>query len=61
LAIEGIWANKIPRGIRAMERDNSILKWLNDNEKSPPQNIARAVQRVLKAHPELWEDHPDKT
>jgi hypothetical protein len=49
LAINDLWHGEIPAGLRAKERDNQILDWLKRNGKSIPENISRAVQRVLKA------------
>ena len=49
LAIKDLWPNGIPKGVRAKERDNEILEWLKQNDKSIPTNISRAVQRALKA------------
>jgi hypothetical protein len=49
LAINDLWPDGIPAGVRAKERDNQILEWLKGNDKSTPTNISRAVQRVLKA------------
>ncbi len=49
LAIKNLWPGGIPAGLRAKERDKKILAWLKDNEKSFPEDISHAVQRVLKA------------
>ena len=49
LAIDALWPDGIPQGLTAKDRDNEILKWLKNTKKSSPANIARAVQRVLKA------------
>jgi hypothetical protein len=48
LAIGTLWLDGIPAGVRAKERDNQIREWLEDNKKSIPTNLSRAVQRVLK-------------
>jgi hypothetical protein len=48
LAIDALWPNGDRQGLRAKDRDNKILAWLEDNKRSIPANIARAVQRVLK-------------
>jgi hypothetical protein len=48
LAIGTLWPHGIPAGVRAKERDNQIREWLEDNKKSIPTNLSRAVQRVLK-------------
>jgi hypothetical protein len=48
LAMNNLWPGGIPEGVRAKERDNQIREWLKDNRKSIPENVPRAVQRVLK-------------
>jgi hypothetical protein len=56
-AIGALWANGIPRGLKPKERDNQIHKWCIENKKSVGKDatpsFSRAVQRLLKEHPEL--------
>jgi hypothetical protein len=63
-AIRALWPNGILRGLKAKQRDNAIHKWLKTNGKSvgidPSPSLSRAVQRVLKAHPELLLNDPDR-
>jgi hypothetical protein len=48
LAINALWPDGIPAGVRAKVRDTQILQWLKRNDKSISTNISRAVERVLK-------------
>jgi hypothetical protein len=48
LALEALWPNGVPEGLRAKERNEKVLEWLKDNNKSVPTDLAKAVQRVLK-------------
>jgi hypothetical protein len=48
LAIGTLWPDGIPAGVRAKERDNQIREWLEDNKKSIPTDLSRAVQRVIQ-------------
>jgi hypothetical protein len=48
LALNALWPNGIPAGLRAKERDNQIREWLKSNKISIATDISRAVQRVLK-------------
>jgi hypothetical protein len=56
-AIRSLWPNGIPRGLKPKSRDNQTYKWLKDNGRSVGKDLepsfSRAVQRVLKARPEL--------
>ncbi len=47
LAIKDLWPGGVPTGLRAIERDNQILAWLKDKEKSTTDSISRAVQKWL--------------
>ena len=47
-AIDALWPQGIPQGLRAKDRDREILRWLKENNKSISTNIGRAVERVLK-------------
>jgi len=49
LALNALWPDANPAGVRAKERDNKIRAWLEQNDKSIPTDISRACQRVLKA------------
>jgi len=49
-AIGALWSWNIPQGLTAKERNNKIIKWLNENGCSVPQDPARAIQRVIKGH-----------
>jgi hypothetical protein len=56
LAIRSIWPDGIPQeGLKAKDRDNRIANWLKEHGRSAPTDVAKAVQRALKAHPEVWE------
>jgi hypothetical protein len=48
-AINQLWPGEIPEGLSAKERDNAIREQLSKNKSSAPQDLARAVQRALKA------------
>jgi hypothetical protein len=45
-ALDHLWPDKIPEGLSAKDRNNTVHKWLVDNKLSVPGNIARAVQRA---------------
>ena len=34
-----------PEGLRAKERNEQVLQWLRENNKSIPKDIAKAVQK----------------
>jgi hypothetical protein len=48
LAIDDLWPDEIPKGLRAKDRNKKILEWLKDNKKSIPTDLSKAVQRVLR-------------
>jgi hypothetical protein len=48
-AINQLWPGGIPNGLSAKDRNKEIITQLAKNKSSVPQNIARAVQRALKA------------
>ena len=43
MAIVALWSKRIPQGLSAKDRDNQIIKWLQDNGCSIPQNPQRAI------------------
>jgi hypothetical protein len=47
-AINALWPDGIPQGLKAKERDNQVAKWLKAHGHSVPKALARAVQRVLR-------------
>jgi len=49
-AIDALWPQGTPRGLRAKDRYNQIEDWLERNQRSIPTKTAlpRTVQRVLK-------------
>lgn len=48
-AINQLWPNGIPIGLSAKDRNNAVIKWLNDKGYSVPINPERAIQRALSA------------
>jgi hypothetical protein len=48
LAIDDLWPDEIPKGLRAKDRNKKILEWLKDHKKSTPTDLSKAVQRVLR-------------
>jgi hypothetical protein len=52
-AIRDLWPNGIPGGLNAKERNNRIITQLKKNGASVPRDVPKAVQRALRAHPEL--------
>jgi hypothetical protein len=48
LAIDDLWPDEIPKGLRAKDRNKKILEWLKDHKKSIPTDPSKAVQRVLR-------------
>jgi hypothetical protein len=48
LAIDDLWTDEIPKGLRAKDRNKKILEWLKDHKKSIPTDLSKAVQRVLR-------------
>jgi hypothetical protein len=52
-AIRDSWPNGIPAGLKAKERNNRIIARLKENGASVPGDVSKAVQRALRAHPEL--------
>ena len=51
-AINELWRNRIPEGLRPKERNNQIFEWLKRKGKSVPNSdaaLARAVQRAIKS------------
>ena len=50
-AISNLWPDGIPNSVRAKDRDQKILGWLNTRGYSIPQGkgLARAVQRAMKS------------
>lgn len=53
-AIRDLWPNGIPGGLKAKERNNRIIARLKENGASVPGDVSKAVQRALRAHPELY-------
>jgi hypothetical protein len=53
-AIRDLWPNGIPEGLKAKERNNRIITQLKENGASVPRDVPKAVQRALRAHPELY-------
>jgi len=47
-ALDALWPGGVPEGLRAKDRNKAVHKWLKDNNKSIPGDIAKAVQRALK-------------
>jgi hypothetical protein len=56
-ALHHLWPDKIPEGLSAKERNNIVRDWLAANELSVPNDIAKAIQRALKAR-QLKKDKP---
>lgn len=56
-ALDLLWPDKIPDGLSAKERNNIVRDWLAINELSVPNDIAKAIQRALKAR-QLKKDKP---
>lgn len=48
-ALDHLWPDKIPEGLSAKERNNIVCGWLVAKQFSVPNDIAKAVQRALKA------------
>jgi hypothetical protein len=50
VAIAALWPGGVPPGLRAVERNDQIRKWLvaNRYRLQSPEALARAVQRALK-------------
>jgi hypothetical protein len=48
-ALDHIWPDKIPEGLSAKERNNTVRAWLVANRLSVPYDIAKAIQRALNA------------
>jgi hypothetical protein len=42
------WPDNIPEGLSAKERNNTVREWLVTKRLSVPNDIAKAIQRVLK-------------
>jgi hypothetical protein len=57
VALDHLWPDKIPEGLSAKERNNIVRDWLAANELSVPNDIAKAIQRALKAR-QLKKDKP---
>jgi hypothetical protein len=43
LAIDDLWPDEIPKGLRAKDRNTKIFEWLKDHKKSIPTALPRAV------------------
>jgi hypothetical protein len=48
-ALDHIWPDKIPEGLSAKERNNTVREWLIAKRLSVPNDIAKAIQRALNA------------
>ena len=48
LAIDSLWPDGVPEGLRAKERNEQVRQWLKDHNKSIPSDLSKAVQRALK-------------
>jgi hypothetical protein len=48
-AIDQLWPKGIPKGLSAKDRNKEIVKQIKHNKSSVPTDVARLVQRVLKA------------
>lgn len=48
LALRDLWPGGVPEGLRAKERNEQVLQWLKDHNKSIPSDLPKAVQRALK-------------
>jgi hypothetical protein len=48
LALDDLWHGKVPEGLRAKERNEQVLQWLKDHNKTIPGDLPKAIQRALK-------------
>jgi hypothetical protein len=48
LALDALYPGGVLEGLTAKERDEQVRRWLTDQRKSIPSDIAKAVQRALK-------------
>jgi hypothetical protein len=48
LALEALWPNGLPEGLRKKDRNEQIVQWLKQHNKSVPRDVAKAVQRALQ-------------
>jgi hypothetical protein len=55
-AINERWPGGIPADLMAKERDEQIIKWLEEKNKKISKNISRTIQRVLKAEREAHKE-----
>ena len=50
-AMNQVFPDGIPDGVTAKDRDNRVMKWLKENNRSVPAGLSRMIQRVLQEQP----------
>src|ERR1700752_4875464 len=48
LALDALWPNGVPEGLRKKDRNEQVVQWLKQQNKSVPRDVAKAVQRELQ-------------
>jgi len=52
LALVELFPDGVPEGLRAKERNEQVVQWLKEHNKSIPRDVPKAVQRELKRAPD---------